>query len=378
MNNRCYLDYNASAPLEAEAWEALVANLAIFANPASTHKEGQKARSILEKARREIAAAINVSSASVIFTSGASEAAATLLNPHYKIGRTEIYCSHVYISAAEHKALLEGGSFEPANISILPLLSSGILDKEALAAKLAQHDHTKGMPLVAIQAANGETGVIQPIKILAEIVHSHKGLLIVDAVQYLGKIDMDISALDADFSIISAHKIGGPKNIGALICHSDIITPRPLIKGTQESGLRGGTQAIALCASFAAALKKRKAMIANTDYIINMQNLRDFFENGLEKLNANIKIHGKLAQRLCNTSFFSFANIDAQTVQIGLDLAGFAVSLGSACSSGRVKHSEVLAAMGADNDRGAIRISIGFETTKEDLSALLLSIKSFI
>ncbi|MDN5249279.1 MAG: aminotransferase class V-fold PLP-dependent enzyme, partial [Alphaproteobacteria bacterium] len=251
-------------------------------------------------------------------------------------------------------------------------------DKAALIARLEQHDHTKGMPLVAIQAANGETGVIQPIKTLAEIVHSHKGLLIVDAVQYLGKVDMNLSALDADFSIISAHKIGGPKNIGALICHSDIITPQPLIKGTQESGLRGGTQSIALCASFAAALKKREDMMINTDYINRIQNLRNFFEEGLEKLSSNIKLHGKMAKRLCNTSFFSFTNIEAQTVQIALDLAGFAVSRGSACSSGRIKHSEILAAMGVENSMGAIRISIGPETTKEDLLALLLSIKSFI
>lgn len=116
----------------------------------------------------------------------------------------------------------------------------------------------------------------------------------------------------------------------------------------------------------------------NTDYINRIQNLRNFFEEGLEKLSSNIKLHGKMAKRLCNTSFFSFTNIEAQTVQIALDLAGFAVSRGSACSSGRIKHSEILAAMGVENSMGAIRISIGPETTKEDLLALLLSIKSFI
>lgn len=381
MKTRCYLDYNASAPLEPEAKEALISNFSIFANPSSDHSEGRKAKAILERARRNIAIILDVKPSNIVFTSGASEAAATLLSPAYRIGSRDVHMSHLYVSAAEHQAILSGGRFALPDISLLPLLPSGLVNIETLELKLAQHDQTKGMPLVAIQAANSETGALQPIKDFADIVHKYNGLLVVDAVQYLGKAGMDLTTLGGDFSIISAHKIGGPKNIGAFICHSDIMTPAPLIKGTQENGLRGGTQAIALCASFAAALEKRHFLLTQSNYLSQIESLRDSFEVGLAALDKKVIIYSKDINRLNNTSFFSLPNIDAQILHIALDLAGYAVSRGSACSSGRVQKSAILKAMQQDNptgdSTGAIRVSIGPQTSKEDLAALLAEINKF-
>ncbi len=367
MFKRCYFDYNASVPMVEEAYKVLVDNLNIYGNPSSVHKEGLAAKKILENARTKIAKALNIKQHNLVFTSGASEAATTLLTQHYFIGRSPCFMSHLYIGATEHPSILEGGGFNSKNISKIPVLKNGIINYSVLENYLKKHDLSIGLPLVAIQAANSETGVLQDIESIAKIVHLYKGLLIVDIAQLLGKVTADLNKMDGDFYIISAHKLGGPKNIGAFVACSDIIAPQSLIKGSQERGRRGGTQAAALCASFAVALCKS---LEKTPYT-NIEQLRNYLESQLYKLVPDIIFYGKETKRLPNTSFFRIPNIEAQTLQMALDLEGFAVSAGSACSSGKVNSSHVLQAMGEEEGINAIRVSLGAIHSKENIDSFI-------
>lgn len=372
---RYYFDHNASHPMVDEAKKSLLDTLDIYGNPSSVHFEGRKAKSILELSRTNIANLLNINPHNLVFTSGASEAAATLLTPHYVIGKSNVTMSNLYMSSIEHQCIISGGKFLPEQISKIAVTQSGLVSLENLDLLLSKHDYSLGYPLVAIQAVNSETGVIQPIKAAADIVHEYKGIIIVDAVQFLGKVDTTLIDNCADFYLISGHKIGAAKNIGAFICNSDIIAPESLIKGKQEKGRRGGTQSISLISSFEAALKKRLDLIANTDYLLNLQKLRDYFEYKLLQIDSNAVIYGKNAPRISNTSFFSLSTIDAQTLQMALDINGFALSAGSACSSGTVSHSYVLQAMGYGDNISAIRFSIGTDNNIEQVDCLLDSIK---
>jgi cysteine desulfurase len=240
---RAYLDYNASAPLLDAARDAMVAALDVAANPSSVHAEGRVARRLIENARRDVAALVNAKPEHVVFTSGATEAASTLLTPDWQMGRGAVRMSHLYVCAADHPCLLNGGRFAAGNISRIGVKTDGIVDLDQLAAALAAHDKASGLPLVAIHAANNETGVIQPIEKVAEIVKAAGGILILDAVQAVGRVPLDMSKPCADYLILSSHKIGGPKGVGALVAAADLMMPRPLVSGGgQEKGHRGGTE----------------------------------------------------------------------------------------------------------------------------------------
>lgn len=363
MFKRCYFDYNASVPMTEEAYKTLVANLDIYGNPSSVHKEGLLAKKILENSRLKIAQSLNIKAHNLVFTSGASEAATALLTPHYFIGKSPCFMSHLYIGATEHPCILNGGQFKAENITKIPVLKNGIINYSVFENCLKHHDLALGLPLVAIQAANSETGVLQDIEHIAKIVHLYKGLLIVDAAQLLGKVVADLNNMGGDFYIISGHKLGGPKNIGAFVASSDIIGPEPLIKGSQERGRRWGTQAAALCASFAVALCESLEKIHSTD----IAQLRNYLENKLYEIIPDVIFYGKEGKRLPNTSFFRIPNIEAQTLQMALDLEGFAVSAGSACSSGKVNSSHVLQAMGEEEGVNAIRVSLGAIHNKKNI-----------
>lgn len=373
MFKRCYLDYNAATPMQKEAYQALIDNLEIYANPFSNHKEGFKAKKILENSRSIIATNLNVKDHNIIFTSGASEAAASLLTPFYMIGKQKCYMSKLYVGATEHPSVLNGGQFNIDNITKIKVLPDGLIDINDLEKSLAKHNLEEGLPLVAIQAANSETGVLQNITELAQLVHKYKGLFVVDIAQILGKEFIDLNQYNADFYIISAHKLGGPKNIGAFIAASDIISPMPLIKGSQEKGRRGGTQSVALCASFATALQCRLQNLAQ----YNFSELRNYLEERLYTIDHEVIIYGKESPRLSNTSYFRFTNIDSQTLQMALDLEGFAVSAGSACSSGKINDSHVLNAMGEKNI-SAIRVSLGEGNNKKDIDNFILALKKIL
>lgn len=361
---RAYLDYNASAPLLSEARAAMLAVLDASANPSSVHGEGRNARRIVEDARREVAALVNAKSDHVVFTSGATEAASTLLTPEWRMGRGDIRMSKLYVSAADHPCLLSGGRFSPERVMRIAVDANGLCDLSALTAALSAHDRDEGLPLVAIHLANNETGVIQPVREISEIVKSAGGVLVLDAVQAAGRIPLDLAGGLADYIILSAHKIGGPSGVGAFVAASDLMMPKPLVTGGgQEKGHRAGTENLAGIAGFGAAAEVARNALSDAGELAAM---RDRVEDTVLSLAPDAEIFGRGAERLANTTFFAIPGLKAETAQIGFDLAGVALSAGSACSSGRVGPSHVLKAMGFDND-GALRVSIGRGTMAKDI-----------
>ncbi len=362
---RAYLDYNASAPLLPAAREAMVAALDVTANPSSVHAEGRAARRLIENARREVAALVNARAENVVFTSGATEAASTLLSPDWQMGRGAVRMSRLYVSEADHPCLLNGGRFLAAQVTRTGVNADGIADLDALASALGGHDRAEGVPLVAIHAANNETGVIQPIDRIAAIVKAQGGVLVVDAVQAAGRVSIDMSAGYADYLILSSHKIGGPKGVGAIVAASNLMMPRPLINGGgQEKGHRGGTENLAAIAGFGVAAREAQAGLKSMDLV---RHRRDEIETIVKMLVPEAEIFGTGAPRLANTTFFAIAGVKAETAQIAFDLAGVALSAGSACSSGKVGPSHVLKAMGNGDSLGALRVSIGSATGTEDI-----------
>ncbi|WP_202380024.1 cysteine desulfurase family protein [Mesorhizobium sp. 131-2-5] len=362
---RAYLDYNASAPLLPAAREAMVAALDVAANPSSVHAEGRAARRLIETARREVAALVNAKPEHVVFTSGATEAASTLLAPEWQMGRGSVRMSRLYVCEADHPCLLNGGRFPAGQVTRIGVDANGIADLAALAGALAGHDKADGLPLVAIHGANNETGVIQPIDRIAEIVKAAGGILVVDAVQAAGRVSIDMSAGYADYLILSSHKIGGPKGIGAIVAAADLMMPKPLINGGgQEKGHRGGTENLAAISGFGVAAREALAGLPAIDAV---RQHRDEIEAIVKMLVPDAEIFGTDAPRLANTTFFAIAGIKAETAQIAFDLAGVALSAGSACSSGKVGPSHVLKAMGYGDSLGALRVSIGAATGAEDI-----------
>ncbi|MEI9403731.1 cysteine desulfurase family protein [Mesorhizobium argentiipisi] len=372
---RAYLDYNAGAPLLAEARAATVAALDA-ANPSSVHTEGRASRRLVEDTRRDVARLVNARPEHVVFTSGATEAASTLLGPDWQMGRGAIRMSHLYVSAADHPCILNGGRFAPAQVTRIGVDRNGIADLGALAAALGAHDKAAGLPLVAIHAANNETGVVQPIGRIAEIVKEAGGVLVVDAVQAAGRIPIDMSFPYADYLILSSHKIGGPKGTGAIVAASDLMMPRPLVNGGgQEKGHRAGTENVAGIAGFGAAARAALAGLADMEAIARR---RDEVEAIVTELAPDAEIFGAASPRLANTTFFAIPGIKAETAQIAFDLAGVALSAGSACSSGKVGPSHVLKAMGHGDSLGALRVSIGRATGAEDIAAFRAALAGIV
>jgi cysteine desulfurase len=363
---RAYLDHNASAPLAPEARAAMTAALDAGGNPSSVHAEGRTLRRLVEAARREVAALVGAEPAHVVFTSGATEAASMLLTPDWRMGRSTLRMSKLYVCAADHPCLLAGGRFATEDVSTFGVNADGIADLADLEAQLVRHDRERGLPLVGIHAANNETGVIQPVAEVARIVKAAGGVLIVDAVQAAGRIPIDISAGWGDFLILSSHKMGGPQGAGAVVGVSDLMMPVALIRGGgQEKGHRAGTENAAAIAGFGAAAGLARENLREVGRIAAM---RDGIEAAVLEFAPDAIIYGRSAPRLANTTFFAIPGVKAETAQIAFDLAGVALSAGSACSSGRVGPSHVLKAMGFAADEGALRVSIGPSTTDEEIS----------
>ncbi|HWK68337.1 MAG TPA: cysteine desulfurase family protein [Rhizobiaceae bacterium] len=364
--DRAYLDYNASAPLTAGARAAVVDALSMQANPSSVHSEGRAARRLIEEARREVAALVEAKPEHVVFTSGATEAAATLLSPDWQLGRGAFRMARLYVSAADHPCVLGGGRFAPDQIEVVGVDRQGVVDLEALRAALARHERSEGLPLVAIHAANNETGVVQPFAEVAAAVREAGGVLVLDAVQAAGRIPLDITKACGDYLILSSHKIGGPKGVGAIVAAADLMMPKPLITGGgQEKGHRAGTENLAAIVGFGAAAREARAGLQLMEEV---RTLRDEIEAFLAESDPGIEIFGHGAERLPNTTFFSIPGLKAETAQIAFDLAGVALSAGSACSSGKVGASHVLKAMGRGDQAGALRLSIGLSTTRQEIA----------
>jgi len=371
MNKRrIYLDHNATAPLLAEARAATLSALDLPGNPSSVHRDGRGARAVIERARRQVAQLVGAEPARVIFTSGATEAAATVLTPRFKMGKADLATGALYHGAADHPCILAGGRFERRHMTAVGVDRDGLIDVAALKRRLTAHDRESGLPMVCLTLANNETGVIQPMAEIVEAVRESGGVLALDVVQAVGRIPVDIDDLGADFLILSSHKIGGPKGAGALVAAGDVMMPEPLVSGGgQEKGHRSGTENPAAIAGFGAAAAHVGAEM--NDYRARVAALRDALEATILERCGDCIIYGAQATRLPNTSFFALPGLKAETAQIAFDLEGVSVSAGSACSSGKVGPSHVLVAMGADAEQGAIRVSLGAETTQEDIAAFL-------
>jgi cysteine desulfurase len=366
MSERAYFDWNATAPLREQARAATVAALALTGNASSVHAEGRAARRLVEQAREQVAGFAGAEAKNVTFTSGATEANMLALTPAIEIGGRKEPRDRLFVSAIEHPSVRSGGRFPAEMLEEFPVTGEGVVDLHALRSAIARAER----PLISVMLANNETGVIQPIADIAAIVHAANGVLHVDAVQGPGRIDCRIGELGADLMSLSAHKLGGPQGAGALIRRGDIHIADPLIKGGgQERSQRAGTENVAAIAGFGAAA----AVAANQADAGRMAGLRDCLEAGIKAISPQAVIFGEKAPRLPNTTLFTVPGMKAETAIISFDLNGIAVSSGSACSSGKVQASHVLAAMGVEPSlaQGAVRVSLGWATSDRDIENLL-------
>jgi cysteine desulfurase len=366
MPDRVYLDWNATTPLRPEAREAMAAAWELAGNPSSVHAEGRQARKLVEEARATISSAIGALSRNVVFASGGTEANALALTPGLRRG-SGLPVERLLVSAIEHASVLSGGRFPAQAIGTIGVTGSGLLDLDRLRAMLAGGPPT----LVSVMLANNETGAIQPVAEAGEIVHAAGGLLHVDAIQAFGKIPFDINAMNADLVTLSAHKVGGPKGAGALVLTDGVLGLEPLLRGGgQELGRRAGTENVAGIAGFGAAVKA--AIGAMQGDAIRLESLRNRLETGLRHT-PDVVVFAENVPRLPNTTLFTVPGLKAETAVIGFDLAGIAVSSGSACSSGKVQPSHVLEAMGFGPElaQGAVRLSLGWSTSPADVDCCL-------
>ncbi len=377
---RAYLDHNASTPVRPEVIEAMLAVLASPGNPSSVHAEGRKARAAVERARAQLASFCGADPANVIFTSGGTEANTALLSPGLMAcngGRdcVRMPASLLLCCATEHASVRDGHRFPAAAVEHIPVDRDGRVDLAWLAARLERlsSEHPTARALVSLHLANNETGVIQPVAEAASLAHRHGGLLHSDCVQASGKIPLDIKALRADVITLSAHKLGGPKGVGAIIFRDGgyELADKPIRGGGQERGWRAGTENVPGIVGFGAAAES--AAVALASEALRLAALRDSLETGLSGLAPETVFFGRNAERLPNTSAFATPGIKAETALIMLDLAGVALSSGSACSSGKVKRSHVLDAMNIDPamSAGALRASLGWTTCEADIDMFL-------
>ncbi len=354
MKPRSYLDHNATSPLRPAARAAVLAAMEAGGNASSVHAEGRAARAVIDDARQAVATGLGVRPDMVVFTSGGSEANNLALRASEPRA--------LIVSAVEHPSVLAAARADQRFVAEIPVDGDGLVDLDRLAHMLAA---APAPVLVSVMLANNETGIVQPIKAVSDLVHAHEGFLHVDAVQAFGRLPVRFALLGADLLTLSAHKLGGPLGAGALVVNDRLKLDSLIKGGGQEYGRRAGTENTAAIAGFAAAMHDIDAkLLPNAD-------LRDDLEKRFKAIAPDLVVFGGAAPRLVNTTCLAVPGLDAQTALMGFDLAGVAVSSGSACSSGKVARSHVLAAMGVNDElaAGAVRISLGWTTTKDDIEA---------
>jgi cysteine desulfurase len=357
---RTYLDHNATAPLRPEARAAMLRALELTGNASSVHAEGRRARAVVETAREQVARLVGARPSEVLFTSGATEANNWVLSWGWRT---------VAASGLEHDSILVPARQSGARVIEVPALSDGRADVPALRACLAAQPLE--MPaLVTLQMANNETGVLQPLADAAAVAREFGAKVHSDAVQAAGRIRVDMRELAADALSLSSHKLGGPMGAGALVVR-DGLGVRPLITGGgQERRLRAGTENVPAIAGFGAAAEAAQAEL---DRMGRIAALRDRLEQEALRLAPDAIVIGREAPRLPNTTCLALPKHSAEVLVIKLDLAGIAVSAGSACSSGKVGISTALASMGLPQEvaRTAIRISLGWNSSQKDVDSFL-------
>lgn len=378
QESRAYLDHNATTPLHPAARDAMCAALARPGNASSVHAEGRAARAAIETARIELGAFVGAPAKAIVFTSGGTEALNLALTPHLVAGAAKQPFERLLIGAGEHVAALAGHRFPADSVEIMPLTPQGVLDLEALESALARNAGRRVM--LSLQAANNETGVIQPVAAAARLVHGAGGVLVCDAVQAAGKTDCDIGRLEADALIVSGHKFGGPQGVGAL-CFADPashIGETMIRGGGQERGARAGTENVAAIAGMAGALRAAGERLELERKVL--AGWRDSLESEIARIAGDAVFFGAGQARLANTSCFAVPGIEAQLLLMFLDIEGVAVSSGSACSSGKVKRSHVLTAMGVAPELagGAIRVSLGWDSSEEDCALFVKALEKAV
>ncbi len=356
--SRHYLDHNATAPLRPEAVAAVAEAMAAVGNPSSVHAEGRIARAFVENARDRLAALVGAPRDGIIFTGGGTEAIHLALHGAVGAGLVD----RLIVSALEHAATPANAADCGQPVDTAPALANGLVDLDAL-QRLAGEG---GRPLVCLMLANNETGAIQPVAEASAIAHAAGGLLFVDAAQAVGKIPVDFDALGADLIAATAHKFGGPVGAGALIARAGLPLAPVFRGGGQESNRRAGTHNAPAIAGFGAACERAVDSLARARDIAA---LRDRMEAAAAA--AGAVVWARDAARLPGTLSFTAPGFTGETQLMAMDLAGIAVSAGSACSSGKAKPSHVLAAMGASDEeaRCSLRVSIGWSSTEEDADA---------
>lgn len=366
-DGRSYLDHNATSPVRPEVAAAVVRALELPGNPSSVHAEGRAARHALQTARAQLAALLGTSPERVTFTSGGTESANTVLSGALR--KTGLPAStRLMISATEHPCVAAGHRFAPDAVEMLPVDGSGLLRLDALAARLdASRDETV---LISVHAANNETGVVQPLAEIVRLARAHgRALVHSDAVQAVGKIPLDFSALGLDALTLSGHKFAAPKGVGAMVLAEGVNLEAAFLRGGgQEARLRGGTENLSGIVGLGeAAMMAGNALEAEA---ARLASLRDTLEARLRALAPDLVVFGESAPRLPNTLLFAVPGLAASTALIALDLAGLSVSSGSACASGKVARSPVLAAMGVSPAlaAGALRVSFGWNSRADDPS----------
>ena len=343
-----YLDYNATAPQRFEVIARMQALQVEPLNPSSVHAYGREAKKHLEQSRKTIADIIAAWPNEIIFTASGTEANAMALRGFS--GR------RVLVSAIEHSSVLKARN----DVTPIPVDARGIVDMAALDALLSE---STTPALVSVMLANNETGVIQPIREVAELCKKHNALLHCDAVQGVGKIPVDFGVLQADMMTISAHKCSGPLGAAALVLRRDLAIAPLITGGGQETGRRSGTENVAAIAGFAVAME----CATNREHMRGLRQWLDVMELEMQALGG--VVFGTKAPRLPNTTCVAMSSVSNEVQLMDFDLKGFAVSAGSACSSGRIERSYVLTAMGVDKDivGSAIRVSAGWQTTQNDI-----------
>ena len=377
-----YLDYNATAPVKPQVSKAIAEALAMTGNPSSVHQFGRAARDAVEEARDQVAKMIGASAAEIVFTAGGTEANNTALAG---AGRKRLIVSEIehpsILRAAESLASDRSGSSGNSGsdgggeyeLIMLPVDSEGIVSIETLDQALGANADDA---LVSIMLANNETGVIQPVAKLAALARARGALVHCDAVQAPGRIAFDVSTLGVDMLSLSAHKFGGSKGVGALYLRAGVDLQALVIGGGQERGHRAGTENVVGIVGFGVA-----AHLAGEDLqrAPHLATLRDTLEQRLREIDPTVRVFGGGAERLPNTSCLSMPGVQSEMQVMGLDLAGVAISAGSACSSGKVEPSHVLRALGApDAETGcAIRISLGWASGEADVEKLVSAWRAF-
>lgn len=359
-----YLDYNATAPVRPDVRDAMMDALGLAGNPSSVHGPGRAARAAVEDARTWVAALAGADASAVVFTATGSEANNLALSGPRP--------GHIIASAVEHPSVLRPAAEQGGGFSLAAVDGDGVIDLVRLEEQLAAAKD-EGPVLVAVMAANNETGVLQPVAEVVRLARQYGALVHCDAVQAAGRVALDFAGLDCDFMSLSAHKIGGPKGVGALIIRPGLSIAPLISGGGQERGLRAGTENVPGIAGFGVAAQCALREVTDGAEPDRLRSLRDHLEDAVSAHAPEAVILSAGAERLGNTSCIALPGMKAETQVIALDLAGIAVSAGSACSSGKVEASHVLDAMGLDGAvaSSAIRVSLGHASTKADVDAFI-------